>query len=153
MIVLLSSFFVFAAEKKSQYISVKSAVIRLKPSQFSGSVATLKYGDEVVVLKKEKSWSNISSVDGKINGWIPDSSLSKKKLIVKTNSKTSANASELALAGKGFDKSFENTYAELYNLNLAEIDKIEINSCSEKDAIKFIREGELHEEEYDKGDE
>ena len=97
----------FAAEPKPQYVQVDSAIVRVKASQFASSAGTLNLGDKVKVTSKGKSWSCISSEDGKIKGWLPNSSLTTKKLIININGKTSANAKELGLAGKGMDKAFE----------------------------------------------
>ena len=94
----------FAAEPKPQYVQVDSAIVRVKASQFASSTGTLKLGDKVKVTSKGKSWSCISSEDGKIKGWLPNSSLTTKKLIV--------NAKELGLAGKGMDKALEKVYSQ-----------------------------------------
>ena len=133
----------FAAEPKPQYVRVASAIVRAKASQFASSTGTLKLGDKVKVTSKGKSWSCILSEDGKIEGWLPNSSLTAKKLIVNVSGKTSANAKELGLAGKGMDKAFEKVYSQASEISFAQVDKIEANACSEKDAIAFIKEGQL----------
>ena len=134
----------FAAEPKPQYVQVDSAIVRIKASQFASSTGTLKLGDKVKVTSKGKSWSFISSEDGKIEGWLPNSSLTTKKLIVNVSGKTSANAKELGLAGKGMDKAFEKVYSQANEISYTQVDKIEANACSEKDAIAFIKEGQLN---------
>lgn len=134
----------FAAEPKPQYVQVDSAIVRVKASQFASSAGTLKLGDKVKVTSKGKSWSFISSEDGKIEGWLPNSSLTAKKLIVNVSGKTSANAKELGLAGKGMDKAFEKVYSQANEISYTQVDKIEANACSEKDAITFIKEGQLN---------
>lgn len=133
----------FAAEPKPQYVQVDSAIVRAKASQFASSTGTLKLGDKVKVTSKGKSWSCILSEDGKIEGWLPNSSLTAKKLIVNVSGKTSANAKELGLAGKGMDKAFEKVYSQANEISYAQVDKIETNACSEKDAIAFLKEGQL----------
>ncbi len=134
----------FATEPKPQYVQVDSAIVRVKASQFASSAGTLKLGDKVKVTSKGKSWSFISSEDGKIEGWLPNSSLTAKKLIVNVSGKTSANAKELGLAGKGMDKAFEKVYSQANEISYTQVDKIEANACSEKDAIAFIKEGQLN---------
>ena len=67
-----------------------------------------------------------------------------KKLIININGKTSANAKELGLAGKGMDKAFEKVYSQANEISYAQVDKIETNACSEKDAIAFLKEGQLN---------
>lgn len=144
-VMVLSLSTAFAADPKPQYVQVDSAVVRVKASQFAASAGTLKLGDEVTVVEKGKSWSSIKSADGKISGWLPNKSLTTKKLIVKVQSQTSANASELAMAGKGLDKTFEKVYSQVSETSFAQVDKIEAYACSEKDALAFIREGQLYE--------
>ena len=134
----------FAAEPKPQYVQVDSAIVRVKASQFASSAGTLNLGDKVKVTSKGKAWSCISSDDGKIKGWLPNSSLTTKKLIININGKTSANAKELGLAGKGMDKAFEKVYSQANEISYAQVDKIETNACSEKDAIAFLKEGQLN---------
>ena len=136
---------VFAASNKKQYVSVTTAAVKAKASQFASSVGELKYGDEVSVVSTEKTWSKITSIDGSVTGWLPNSSLTTKKLIVEVQSKkkTSANATELALAGKGFDTNFENTFEKANDVNFADVDKVESFSASEKETLSFITEGQL----------
>ncbi len=143
-VMALNIFSAFTAEPKPQYVQVDSAIVRVKASQFASSAGTLNLGDKVKVTSKGKSWSCISSEDGKIKGWLPNSSLTTKKLIVNINGKTSANAKELGLAGKGMDKAFEKVYSQANEISYAQVDKIETNACSEKDAIAFIKEGQLN---------
>ena len=136
---------VFSAPNKAQYVSVSNAVVRAKTSQFSNSVGTLEYGEAVTIEKVENGWSNITSSDGKITGWLPNSSLTAKKLLVEVSSKnkTTANAKELALAGKGFDKNFEDTFAEENDVSFDQVDKVESFAATEKDTVVFIKEGHL----------
>ena len=134
----------FAAEPKPQYVQVDSAIVRVKASQFASSAGTLNLGDKVKVTSIGRSWSSIASEDGKIKGWLPNSSLTTKKLIININGKTSANAKELGLAGKGMDKAFEKVYSQANEISYAQVDKIETNACSEKDAIAFLKEGQLN---------
>ena len=135
---------VFGAPNKPQYVSVSNAVVRAKASQFSNSVGTLEYGEAVTIEKVENGWSNITSSDGKITGWLPNSSLTAKKLLVEVSSKkTTANAKELALAGKGFDKNFEDTFAEENDVSFEQVDEVESFAATEKDTVVFIKEGHL----------
>ena len=127
----------FAAEPKPQYVQVDSAIVRVKASQFASSAGTLKLGDKVKVTSKGKSWSCISSEDGKIKGWLPNSSLTTKKLIININGKTSANAKELGLAGKGMDKAFEKVYSQANEISYAQVDKIETNAFQKKTPLLF----------------
>lgn len=139
---------VFAAGNKNQYVSVGSAQVKAKASQFAKTVATLKYGDEVIIVEAKKEWSNIKSLDGKVEGWVPNSSLTTKKLIVKvkSNKGTSANAEELALAGKGWSEWFEQALEdnEPKSYNFTAVETIETYTATDADTIAFIKEGKLY---------
>lgn len=138
---------VFAAGNKNQYVSVQAAQVKAKPSQFAKTVAALKYGDEVSVVSVDKAWTKIKSLDGKAEGWLPASSLTTKKLIVKVKSekKTSANATELALAGKGWSDGYESAIAKSSpkDYNYKAVDTVEAFASNDMDTIDFIKEGEL----------
>lgn len=138
----------FAAENKNQYVQVGSAQVKAKASQTSKTTATLKYGDEVIIISINKNWSNIKSLDGKITGWLPNSSLTKKKIKIEVASqnKASANATELALAGKGWNSGMEDVLKDSSsaNYNYKIVDKVESYTVSDADAIAFIKEGGLY---------
>jgi len=140
---------VFAAGNKNQYVSVTNAAVKAKASQFSSTVANLKYGDTVKVIKVEKGWSNISTLDGKVSGWLPNKSLTNKKLLVEVNSKkkTTANAKELALAGKGFNSSVEEVFAAGFDVDYGDVDYTEKQTIDYEANESFIKEGGLKLEE------
>ena len=135
----------FAAPSKKQYVAVTSAAVKAKASQFASTVATANYGDEVVLVQADKSWSKVELPGGK-SGWLPNSSLTSKKIIVKLDGKkkSSATASELALAGKGFDSNFEDAFEKTNDVSFAPVDKIESFSATEKEAVVFLKEGQLN---------
>lgn len=136
--------FVYAKpSKKPLYVAMDSAPLREKASAVSAKVGELNYGDEVRVLQEKKNWSLVCLYDDdSVKGWIPVSALSKKK-IVASGSKTSADADEIALAGKGFNSTIEAVYAEEYEIDYSEVDFVESQSVSEKEIEKFAKEGKL----------
>lgn len=75
-------------------------------------------------------------------GWIPSSALSKKKVLA--SSSTTADAKEIALAGKGFSSSIESTYAKEFNVDYSDVDYVESQSVSDKELQSFIVEGQLN---------
>lgn len=137
----------FAAGNKNQYVQVGSSPVKASASQFAKTVGTLKYGDEVIVISVNNKWTNIKTLDGKISGWVPNASLTTKKLKVEVASqkKTSANAKEIALAGKGWDAGFEQILAtdgSSYDYN--SVDAIEGFAENDLSIIQFIKEGQLY---------
>ncbi|MCR4954415.1 MAG: SH3 domain-containing protein [Treponema sp.] len=135
--------------KKPMYIAMDPAPLREKASAVSTKVGELNYGDEVLVLQEKKNWSLICLYyDDSVQGWIPNTALSKKK-IVANGSKTSADADEIALAGKGFNSTIEAVYAEEYEIDYSQVDYVESQSVSEAEIEKFAKEGKLFLGEID----
>lgn len=137
---------VFAKEKVvKKYVAVNSAVLREKPSALSNKVCTLDYATEVHVKETKKGWLFVvSKKNENLKGWIPSSSLSDKKLVAKGN-KTSVDANEIALAGKGFNAAIEKEYAATEHIDYSGVNYIERINVSETEVINFISSGKLNE--------
>ena len=94
-------------------------------------------------MEEKKSWAYICAIsDDEIKGWIPLASLSKRRLI--PNSSVTANAKELALAGKGFNKAIETKYFEDSTEILQKVDLVEENKVSTEEIVSFLEEGNLN---------
>jgi hypothetical protein len=63
--------------------------------------------------------------------------------IVAGGTTTSASASELALAGKGFNEAVEKSYQEESKLDYTLVDMMETQEVSEDDLYSFLVEGHL----------
>ena len=97
------------------------------------------------MLKEEKSWVYVQLVDDKsVEGWLPSSALTSKKIKDKVDA-TSANADEIALAGKGFNKTIEAVYAEQFEMNFSVVDYIESLGADQDEAIAFAQAGQLND--------
>ena len=145
LIFIICSVFVFAKAGDVMYVAVQKGKLKEKNSSFSKTILQLDYAQKVKIVKEEKKWSFIQSESDKnIQGWIVSSALTKRKII--KNSLTTADAKELALAGKGFTEALEKEIFKNTENNLALIDKIEKNQISEEKIVEFIKEGNLHEE-------
>jgi hypothetical protein len=141
--ILLSSSFGFAKDGKKMYVSTDSVVLKQKPNAFSQDVSVLNYGDEVFVTEENKKWSLIySAKDEKLQGWVPLSSLTKKRIAIGAT-RVSADADEIALAGKGFNSTIEAVYAEEFSIDYSPVDFIESNEAKTRELEKFIKDGQL----------
>lgn len=149
IVVLLSfSTFLFAAGKSTMYVKIKTAQVKEKSSKKSKSSGTIPYGASVTVLNSIDGWYYISCDKPKIVGWVASSSLSRKNVNGR-GKVSSANAKELALAGKGLTASIESTYADTENVDFSEVNKIETISVSDEEVYQFIINGELNSEEQE----
>ena len=135
---------IFAASKP-QYVAIDPAPLKAKPAASSKKIGSVEYASAVMVLKTEKSWVYVQLVDDKrLEGWLPASALTSKKIKDKASA-TSANADEIALAGKGFNSTIEAVYAEQYEMNFDIVDYIETLGAPEAEAIAFAKAGQLND--------
>lgn len=130
------------AKNQTKYVSVKGASLKQKASASSKMVSTVDYAQVVYVLEEKGSFSFVQ-LESKpsIKGWIPTSALTKKKILA--NSNVNVSAKEIALAGKGFNKSLEEDMVNNYNYNYDAVDFVEDIKITEKEVLKFIQEGNL----------
>ena len=145
VVVCLSLPLMAASKSKTQYVAVDPAPLKAKPAASSKKVGTIEYASAVNVLKEEKAWVYVQLVDDKsVEGWLPASALTSKKLKDKGSS-TSANADEIALAGKGFNSTIETVYAEQFEMNFDIVDYIESLGADEEEVVAFAQEGQLND--------
>lgn len=146
LFVLCLSLPVFSASKaKTQYVTIDPAPLKAKPAASSKKIGTVEYASAVRVLKTEKNWVYVQLADNNtVEGWLPATALTSKKIKDKVNS-TSANADEIALAGKGFSSTIESVYAEQFELNFDIVDYIESLGEEPEDVIAFAQEGQLND--------
>ena len=142
-LLLLISGALFAQIKSgtSAWVSAKSADIRTSTGVFASSRGTLQMGAEVAVLQVNGNWAEVrSTTNASLSGWTAVSNLSARRIVA---SGSSATASEIALAGKGFNQEVENSYKTAGSLNYADVDRTEANVVSMDDLYKFVTEGRL----------
>ncbi|MDR2757904.1 MAG: SH3 domain-containing protein [Spirochaetaceae bacterium] len=125
------------------YISTKTAQIKSSTGFFAGTRGTLQYGDQVTVLREQGAWAEVRSVSRTpISGWMKSAGLTARR-ITSGGSSTSASASELALAGKGFNEEVEKSYQDGKGLDYSLIDQMETQTVSEDELYTFLMEGHL----------
>ena len=134
---------VFAKTGTKMYVKVEEAVLKESPSFWGKNGASVFYGEEVVILEEKKSWKKVQLViDSSVSGWISESSLTQKKIVV-SGSRVSASTEELALAGKGFTAEIEAEYKKQASLNYDAVDKLETNLISFDRVLDFMAAGKL----------
>ena len=130
---------------KTQYVAIDPAPLKAKPAAASKKIGSIEYASAVYVLETEKTWVYVQLVsDTSVEGWLPASALTAKK-IKDRDSSTSANADEIALAGKGFNSTIEAVFAEEFELNFSIVDYIESLGAGEEDAVAFAQAGQLND--------
>jgi hypothetical protein len=97
------------------------------------------------VVETQSGWVKINLPNGQGTGWLHSSVLTEQKLAVRAgdNVKQTASGSEVALAGKGFNKQVEDQYKSEKNLDYTWVDKMEKISYTPQQLAKFLQEGDL----------
>lgn len=128
------------------YVSTNEVALKDSDGKFAKDVKKLKYGDMVIVVQTKGKKTMVTY--GKISGWIPTGSITKKK-IAKTASGSNVRASgeELSLAGKGFSQEAEKAFRSMNKeLKYDVVDSMEKIQVSESELQKFIESGNLTQE-------
>ena len=131
-----------AAKGGTMYVAAKTVELKSSTGFFASARGTLAYGATVTVLQIKGKWAEVRSAAGStVSGWTAVANLSAKRIV--SGATTGATASEVALAGKGFNQEVENTYKAGGGLNYADVDRTEAQKVSKQELQNFIVEGHL----------
>ena len=126
---------------ESAWVSSKTAALKASTWFFAETRGTLQMGDQVTVLQINGDWAEVkSAANPSLTGWTAVTNLSSRRIVA---AGTGASASEVALAGKGFNQEIENSYKSSGNLDYTGVDKTEAINVSPDDLYQFITEGRL----------
>jgi hypothetical protein len=152
VVLALAAVSAFAADAGQLTVTVKEAPVRATASALGKMVGTLAYGDKVTVLEQPagapSGWLMVKSSDGKVQGWVKSSALTKKDIAMSSGSKTasqSASSGDVALAGKGFNKDVEAQYKQEQKLDYTWVDKMETFAVPPEQVTAFLTAGGLSE--------
>ena len=136
--------FALASDQQTVSVQVKESKLRAKPEFWASSVSDLTYGQRLVVAGSEAGWIKAQTSNGKV-GYVHPSAVTEKKIVLAgTNVASSANNSDIVLAGKGFNSSIEKDYAaENPSLNYAAVNQMERLHVSDAELGAFLSEGQL----------
>ena len=125
------------------WVSARTVTLKSSTWFFASSRGTVSYGDQVSVLRLSGKWAEVRSANNaSLTGWMASANLSARR-IVPSESTGGATASEVALAGKGFDLDIENAYRADGNLNFDDVDRTEAINVSQDELLRFVTEGRL----------
>lgn len=143
---ILSAVSAFAAAPQKMSVQIRNGQIRATPSYLGQVVAALNYGDQVQVAEQQGDWMKVTGPGGQ-TGWIHNSALSKKKIVMKAgadNVETSASGDELALAGKGFNSDVEAEFkSKNKNIDFTWVDRMEKMKVTPQEMAAFLKEGQV----------
>lgn len=149
IVILTAALITARAESKMMSVQVKQGPVRSTPSFVGPIVATLSYGDRVTVAEERPGWMRVSTAGG-TSGWMHQSALSEKKIVLRAgaNVQSGASGDEMALAGKGFNSDVEAQFkAQNREIDFGPVDRMEKRSLSQADMAAFLKDGGLHPRE------
>ena len=120
-----------------RYVAVKTTVLKSSTGFFASDLKNLSQGDEVSLIRESGKWAEVRS--GNQTGWVAVSSLSTRRVVA---SASSATASEVAMAGKGFSAETEVEYRK-GGLNYFAVDSMEQINIPANELLGFITDGHL----------
>jgi uncharacterized protein YgiM (DUF1202 family) len=130
-------------------VQVKQAQVRSTPSFLGSVTGTVAYGEKVQLIEDRGAWKNVSI--RKIKGWMHESALTTKTIVLQAGKdvKTGASSSELALAGKGFNPKVEAEFkSKNKHLDYAAIDRMEKTYTLKPAQVQaFLKQGQVKPEE------
>jgi hypothetical protein len=133
------------ADNAFRSIQIKDGRLRAAPSFLGGIVGSVRYGDRVRVLEHRGAWARVAV--GSESGWIHDSALTEKEIVLQAGAKDverAATTDELALAGKGFNSQVEERFrADHPGLDFSWVDRMETFRASADEVRRFLEEGGL----------
>jgi len=123
------------------WVSSKTAPVKSSTWFFASTKGTLEMGDQVTVLQVNGNWAEIrSATNSSLSGWTAASNLSTRRIVA---SGTGVSATEVGLAGKGFNQEIEDSYKTSGKYNFDDVDKTEANTVSPEDLYQFLVDGRL----------
>jgi uncharacterized protein YgiM (DUF1202 family) len=152
VLLVLAAGAAFAADATQLSVTVKETQILDKPSALGKVLGLLAYGEKVTVLDQpagaSKAWLRVKSSDGKLQGWVRSSALTKKEISMSAGTQTasqSASSADVAAAGKGFNKEVEAQYSKDQKLDYTWVDKMEAFKVPPEQVAAFMTSGGLRE--------
>lgn len=127
-------------------VKVRTTNMKKEPVFYAPTVAVLQAGAQVEKLGEQQGWYQVRTPKG-LTGWLHSSAVQAKKMsLLPTQARAGATASEVSLAGKGFNKQVEGKHkAGNPSLNYAAVDqmlKLEVTPAQLK---AFLQKGRLGE--------
>ncbi|MEN6623525.1 MAG: SH3 domain-containing protein [Smithella sp.] len=145
--VCISLFISLAYAAATMSIQVREAQLRATPDYFGKIIGKAAYGDQVTIEGKKDGWKKVRLKKDGRTGWLNSSALSEKEIRMTAGSKgvrETASASELQLAGKGFNPEVEKEFKQRNkNISFRWVDKMESIKISASEKRKFANDGGL----------
>ena len=129
-------------------IKVQTTSLRGTPKFYAPALQALRAGDKLEKIAAQGGWFQVRTSNGVV-GWVHSSAVEVPKFDLMASNKalkTQATASEVALAGKGFNKQVEENYrAKHKDLSFTWVDRMLQIKIAAAKVEEFMKKGKLGE--------
>jgi len=131
-------------------VKLREASVRSGPKHFKPVVATVRYGEQVEIVSRQKDWYEVLASGG-VKGYLHETVVTDRPVAKIQGDSAGTGADrvskdEIALAGKGFNPQVEGQYRQ-DNPDLAEafrkVDAMERREVGREELERFLSEGKL----------
>ena len=131
-------------QARQMSVTVKEAQARSTPSYLAAIVGVLPYGARLTVVAQQGAWMRVALPAGG-EGWLHSSALTNRQVVLQAGGSVqqSASSSEVALAGKGFNKELEDQYRAEKKIDYSWVDRMEQLQVTPQQVAGFLRDGGL----------
>jgi uncharacterized protein YgiM (DUF1202 family) len=149
LVLSLLALFVTLVLAETLVVKVQTTNLRKSPKFYGAVIQALQAGDKVEkIAGQPDGWIQVKTSGGTV-GWVHSSAVAVQKfnlLAMDKGLKTQASASEVALAGKGFNKQVEQSYrAQHKDVSFAEVDRMLLLKIAAAQLEEFMKQGRLGE--------
>lgn len=128
------------------FVKVRSTKLRSAPQHWAPAAQSLSLGDKLTPTGESSAgWVKARTKNGAV-GYVHESTLTERRVNMRSASATGGaeSASDVVLAGKGFNKQVEKEYAASNpNLDFAAVDAAERIRVDDRDVLAFLKSGGL----------
>jgi hypothetical protein len=147
LVLSLLGLFVTLVLAETLVVKVQTTNLRKSPKFYGAVIQALQAGDKVEkITGQPDGWIQVKTSGGAV-GWVHSSAVAVQKfdlLAMDKGLKTQASASEVALAGKGFNKQVEQNYrAQHRDISFAEVDRMLLIKIAAAQLEEFMKQGRL----------
>ena len=136
------------SDGETRQVQIRNGQIRATPSFLGKIVARVEYGDRLTIGEEQAGWRRVALTSLAGEGWIHDSALTTKKIILAADDadlRQAAESDEIALAGKGFNQEVEQEFrSRNKQLDFSWLDRMESRWPPQAEKIReFLQQGGL----------
>jgi hypothetical protein len=147
--VILAPALVFGATPESfLYVKVRESKLRQDPQFWAPTVANLPYGtklSEIGAAQKDSQWLKVKFDASE--GYVHISAVTKRRVVLGSAGVggDKVDPSTVVLAGKGFNRQVEQSYASSKGLDFKSVDEVEQYHVDSSEGAAFVKDGKLSE--------